>query len=147
MQIETLAKVTTVLTLSTLMTLVACDRRTDDDRTVGQKVDATVEKIEQKADQAAASANKAMEQTKAVGAEAVDTAAAKLRDATITTSIKAELARDKTLSALAINVDTKDGRVSLNGTAPSAADRDRVTLMAKGVDGVVDVDNKLQIKN
>lgn len=147
MQIETLAKVTTVLTLSTLMTLVACDRRTDDDRTVGQRVDATVAKVEQKADQAAASATKAMEQTKAVGVEAVDATAHKLRDAAITTSIKAELARDKTLSALAINVDTKDGSVALNGTAPSAADRDRVTLMAKRVEGVVDVDNKLQIKN
>ncbi len=147
MQIETLGKVTTVLTLSTLMALVACDRRTDDGRTVGQKVDDTVAKVEQKADQAAASTNQAIEQTKAVGAEAVDVAAQKLRDATITTSINAELARDKTLSALAINVDTKDGRVALNGTAPNMADRERVTQIAKRVEGVVDVDNKLQIKN
>ncbi len=40
---------------------------------------------------------------------AADKAEASMADATITASIKAELARDPTLSALAINVDTKDG--------------------------------------
>ena len=146
MQIDTLAKLTSALALSTLMALVACDRRNDDGRTIGQKVDATMAKVEQKADSAAASADKAIERTKAAGVEAVDAASQKLRDASITTSINAELARDKTLSALAINVDTQNGRVALNGTAPSAADRDRVTLLARRVEGVVDVDNRLQIK-
>ena len=146
MHIDTLAKVITALALSTLLALVACERP-NDGRTIGQKVDDTVAKVEQKADSAAATAEKAVEQTKAAGVDAVDAASQKLRDAAITTSINAELARDKSLSALAINVDTKNGRVALNGTAPSAADRERVTLLARRVDGVVDVDNRLQIKN
>lgn len=70
----------------------------------------------------------------------------KVSDAMITTSVKAELAKDPNLSALKINVDTADGKVTMSGTAPSGAARDQATTLAKNVKGVVSVDNKLLVE-
>ncbi|MET0517392.1 MAG: BON domain-containing protein, partial [Burkholderiaceae bacterium] len=55
------------------------------------------------------------------------------------------LAKDSELSALSINVDTRDGRVALKGKAPTLAARDRATQLASAVKGVVSVDNQLVI--
>lgn len=69
----------------------------------------------------------------------------KVKDAAITTAVNAKLAQDKSLSALRIDVDTVNGRVSLRGTAPDAAARERATTLASAVDGVVSVDNQLTV--
>jgi len=76
---------------------------------------------------------------------AADQATNKVADAMITTSVKTELAKDPTLSALRINVDTDSGRVALRGTAPDADAKDRATKLASNVKGVVSVDNQLII--
>lgn len=68
-------------------------------------------------------------------------------DAGITASVKTDLAKDPDLSALAINVDTKDGVVTLNGPAPSAAAKERAETIAKGVKGVKSVTNNLLASN
>ena len=67
-------------------------------------------------------------------------------DVAITASIAAGFAKDADLSAIKIDVDTKNGVVSLIGPAPSVAARDRATTIAKGVKGVNSVDNKLVVK-
>jgi hyperosmotically inducible periplasmic protein len=138
-------------TLATLLSavlaavsLVACNR-SDDGRTVGQKMDSAVAKVEQKTDEMKADAKVAGERAKEGTAGAVDTMAAKTKDAAITTSVNAELAKDSQLSALRINVDTVDGKVALRGTAPDTVSRDRATSLAKGVDGVKSVDNQLTV--
>jgi osmotically-inducible protein OsmY len=69
----------------------------------------------------------------------------KIDDAMITTSVKSELAKDAKLSALKINVDTTQGRVSLKGTAPSNEAREHATTLAQNVKGVVSVDNQLKV--
>ncbi|MEO7150897.1 MAG: BON domain-containing protein [Burkholderiaceae bacterium] len=74
-----------------------------------------------------------------------DAAGTKVADAVITTSVNAELVKDKALSALKIDVDTSAGRVALKGTAPSAQARDRATQLASAVKGVVSVDNQLRV--
>ncbi|MEO6626152.1 MAG: BON domain-containing protein [Burkholderiaceae bacterium] len=107
--------------------LVACDNKPAD-TTAGQKMDSAIAKAEQKTD------------------KVVNSASSKMKDAAITTSVNAELARDTSLSALKINVDTNAGRVALKGTAPDSAARDRATQLAKKVDGVVAVENLLEIK-
>ena len=117
-----------VAALASAFTLTACEKRPDG-TTIGQKVDSTVAKVEQKAEQA------------------MDATSTKMKDAAITTSINAELARDTALSALKINVDTKAGRVALKGTAPDSTARDRATQLAQKVDGVVGVDNQLVVKS
>ena len=75
------------------------------------------------------------------GEQAVD----KAKDMAITTAVNAELARDSQLSALRINVDTYDGRVVLRGTAPDQTSRSRAAQLALGTNGVVSVDNQLNI--
>ncbi|HKX43900.1 MAG TPA: BON domain-containing protein [Burkholderiaceae bacterium] len=70
----------------------------------------------------------------------------KVSDAVITTTVKAEMAKDSSLSAMRINVDTDSGRVVLRGTAPNAQARDHATALASSVKGVVSVDNQLTIE-
>ena len=70
----------------------------------------------------------------------------KVDDMAITASVASGLAKDAELSAIKIDVDTKNGKVTLYGPAPSAAARDRATTIAKSIKGVSSVDNKLVIK-
>lgn len=107
--------------------LAACDKKPAD-TTVGQKLDSTVATAEKKTD------------------NAMDAGAVKLKDAGITTSINAGLAADSNLSAMKINVDTMAGSVTLKGTAPTEAARQRATEIAQQKDGVRSVDNQLTIK-
>lgn len=78
--------------------------------------------------------------------QAADASTSKAKDAMITTAVNAELARDSKLSALGIDVDTNDGRVELQGSAPDADSRERATQLASSVDGVKSVDNKLTVQ-
>jgi osmotically-inducible protein OsmY len=134
--------------LAMLLALGACDRYGDRaagptpaDRTE-QATSRATEESRDAAARARAQADKAAEETKAMGAAAVD----KVDDATITTKVNAELAVDKDLSAIKIDVDTKNGVVTLTGPAPSASARERATEIAKNVKGVTSVNNQLTVK-
>lgn len=113
--------------------LAACDRP-GPEQSAGQKVDSAVGAVEQKA-----------QEVKEATARAADAVGDKAKDVRITTAVNAELARDAKLSALRINVDTTDGRVTLRGTAPDAAAREHATALANSVSGVVAVDNQLNV--
>lgn len=141
--------------LAAAFALGACSRQ-DDGRSAGQKVDDTVARVEQKADQAKAevdaaaadakaSARDATADAKVAAANAGDKVAAAVNDATITTTVNAELAKDSTLSALKIDVDTSQGHVALRGTAPTAQAKERATQIAASVKGVTSVDNLLTV--
>jgi osmotically-inducible protein OsmY len=134
------------LALTTVLSLAACDRR-QEDRTVGQKIDSTIAKVEQQADRAASEVKKGVDAARASTGESVDAVGKKVKDAAITTAVNAELARDSSLSALKIDVDTSNGRVFLRGTAPDAQARARATQLALRVDGVVSVVNELQVRS
>lgn len=69
------------------------------------------------------------------------------RDAAITAEIKGKYAADPTLSALAIDVDTNGGRVTLSGSAPSHEAIGRATLLALETPGVREVVSTLQVKD
>ena len=138
-------KQTTILAaMAAAAALAGCDRA-DDGSTAGQKVDGAVAKVEKKADEVQADMRAAGEKAKNNTAGAMDTVAAKAKDAVITSSVNAELAKDSQLSALRINVDTVEGRVALRGTAPDAASKERATTLAQRVDGVKAVDNQLTV--
>lgn len=85
------------------------------------------------------------EEARQATAGALDSMANKAKDAAITTSINAALAKDPQLSALRIDVDTVEGRVALRGTAPDAASRERAAELAGRVDGVRSVENQLSV--
>jgi hyperosmotically inducible protein len=116
-----------------VLALSACNR--NDGTTVGQKLDTAVAKTEQ----GAADASKSVKDATANVAQSVN-------DATITAAVNADLAKDPDLSALRINVDTRDGRVTLNGTAPSDDAKQRAERLALAEKGVVAVDNKLTVQ-
>lgn len=119
--------------LAVLLSLGACDRYNDS--TVGQKIDKGVSKTEQAARDVA-------DETKAMGAAGVE----KVDDAMITSKINAALAADSDLSAVRIDVDTKEGVVTLTGPAPTLEASAKATTIAKGVKGVTSVNNQLTVK-
>ena len=142
--------------LAALPLLAACDSA-DSSKTVGQKLDIAVAKTEQAAidvkDATKASVNSAgvalresADQVKAAAKLASDGVNVNSADAAITASVAAGLIKDPDLSALKIDIDTRQGVVSLYGPAPSEAARVRATDIAKAVKGVSSVDNKLTVK-
>ena len=98
-------------------------------------------------DTAKADADRAVANATDAARDAGDAAGSKVADAVITTSVNAELVKDKALSALKIDVDTSAGRVALKGTAPNAQAKERATQLASAVKGVVSVDNQLRVQN
>ena len=148
-------RVVSILAISALaLGLAACGKT--EEPTVGQRLDSAVEKTEQAAADARASTASAMQsaETKmeqgAASAEsatknAANSAMGAIDDATITAQVNASLAKDPDLSALKINVDTVDGKVTLNGPAPTTVARDRAETIAKAVQGVTSVNNQLVV--
>lgn len=122
---------------------------------VEQKLNAAGERI-------AAATDKVVDKTREVARDARDTTAATAKgaktevktgdtgramsDTAITASIKTDLIKDPDLSALKIDVDTKDGVVTLNGLADNEAAKQRAEKMASAVKGVKEVRNFLTIK-
>lgn len=70
----------------------------------------------------------------------------KIRDATITTKVKAELVGTSGLSSGAIHVKTRHGIVMLTGSVPDEQQRTQAVGVVKQVDGVQDVRDQLTIR-
>jgi len=138
------ALATVLFTVVAAASLAACDRA-GDERSAGQKLDGAVEQVQRTTDEVKADARAAGQEAKAATETAVEAIADKSKDAVITTTINAELAKDTQLSALRVDVDTADGRVILRGTAPDTASRERATELAQRVEGVKSVDNQLSV--
>lgn len=76
-----------------------------------------------------------------------DPVSTKLSDTVITTKVKAEFAKDKTVSASDIKVDTdSNGLVQLSGTAKSQAEAEQAVKIAKGVKGVTAVKSDIVVQ-
>ena len=67
------------------------------------------------------------------------------KDAWITGKLEAVYALNTHLDAFAINTETTAGKVHLTGTVDNDIDRDLAGELAKGIDGVVSVDNDLTV--
>ena len=79
-------------------------------------------------------------------AGATGTAQAAMSDTMITAKVKADMAADKTVSAMDVHVETQKGVVMLSGFVPSKAEATRAVELAKGVQGVTDVKSSIQVK-
>ena len=66
-------------------------------------------------------------------------------DAAITAAVKTKLLADTRVSGLAIDVDTKDGVVTLTGTVKSAAQKAAALEITKGTDSVKSVQDQLKV--
>ena len=150
---KSLLTMTATSALLATLALAGCNSKTDATTSGNDMVTQT----EQKAKELGADAAKGVDQVKEAtremaqdakqaGKDAGNQIADKVSDAVITTSVKAELVKDASLSALAINVDTDAGRVVLQGTAPSSQAREQAQKLALAVKGVVSVDSQLKVE-
>lgn len=67
-------------------------------------------------------------------------------DAALTASVKTKFAADPTVSALRIDVDTMDQTVTLSGEVRSQAEREQAVKLAREVEGVKSVTDRLTVK-
>ena len=67
-------------------------------------------------------------------------------DAQIVAKIKTEFAADKDISAMAVDIDSKDGMVTLSGTVPNSDAKVRADQIAKAMRDVKSVNNQLEVK-
>ncbi|SAK62851.1 transport-associated protein [Caballeronia calidae] len=61
-------------------------------------------------------------------------------------AVYAAFGKDKSIDAGSIGVSAKNGAVTLTGTVDEASQIDKAATLAKGVPGVVSVQNKLTVK-
>lgn len=136
-----------VAALATALSLAACNRHGDDINTptVGQQIDNATDNARVAADQAKREATTAVHEIAADTKTAAADASDKVADAAITASVNADLAKDRDLSALKIDVDTDNGHVTLHGSAPSQEAKDRASKLASSVKGVTSVENELSV--
>lgn len=82
--------------------------------------------------------------------ETVATGAARAEQAltqgSLTAKIKAKMALDETVKALTIDVDTRDGVVTLSGSVNSPAEHARALQLARETEGVTSVVDRLVVK-
>ena len=142
------------------LALGACDRESthqarQDAANAGQKVERALERTGQKIAEAG---RQAASDVKQAGAElqkatisttndarSTDTGRV-LSDSAITASIKTDYLKDPDLSVLKIDVDTRDGIVTINGLAETEDGRKRAGQLAWAIKGVKEVRNHLTVK-
>ena len=79
-------------------------------------------------------------------AEAADATRRAVADGTLTTKIKAKMALDDSVKALGLDVDTRNGVVTVSGTVRSEAERQRALALARETEGVTQVIDRLQLR-
>ena len=142
------------------LAVAACDRTTtqqakQDAAAAGQKVERALERT---GDKIAEAGRKVAAEVKETAAEVKSTTASSasearstdtgraLSDTAITASIKTDFLKDPDLSVLKIDVDTKDGVVTLNGVAETPSAKMRAVKLAEATKGVKEVRSHLTVK-
>ena len=67
-------------------------------------------------------------------------------DGAITTRVKTRFVGDKYVDALAIDVDTREGVVTLNGAVATRFQREQAEKLARDVSGVERVNNQILVR-
>jgi hyperosmotically inducible periplasmic protein len=79
--------------------------------------------------------------------QAADKAATMVGDAAITGKVKAAMIAEPGLKSMQIDVDTKNGIVTLTGTVDTALDKERALQLAQTVNGVVSVVDRMSLNS
>ena len=85
-------------------------------------------------------------QSSEAASQALTKAGEVVEDGFITTKVKTALLTDPDVKGLHIDVDTRDGVVTLTGSVDKAASLDRAARIARDTSGVKSVDNQLVVK-
>lgn len=88
----------------------------------------------------------AVDRTKEMASSATRKTGDAASDSAVTTKVKAGLAAEPELASTGISVDTKDGVVTLSGSAKSKAEANRAVAAAKRIEGVTSVKNTIKVK-
>jgi|BarGraIncu00222A_1022003.scaffolds.fasta_scaffold113867_1 hyperosmotically inducible protein len=132
--------------------LVACDKTTTVTQTPGGTVTTTTLSPSPQASSAMREINESMAhaasaiESGAAASQALTRAGDVIEDGVITAKVKTALLTDPDVKALHIDVDTRDGIVTLTGTVEQAAGIDRAVHIAHDTVGVKSVDNRLVVK-
>lgn len=131
------------------LAIAACSPDNNPNKTtVGQKLDGAVAETKQELTRAGNEISEKTDNAVVAMKDATsDVRAGGLDDAAITASLKTDILKDPDLSVLKIDVETKDGVVTLNGLADTEAAKTRAERMASGVKGVKEVRNFLAVKH
>src|SRR5688572_31461967 len=81
----------------------------------------------------------------AVLAAAIMTVACAQTDAGITTNVKTKLAADDTVKAYQVDVDTRNGVVTLSGHVETSTAKEQAVRIARATDGVLDVIDQMSV--
>ena len=150
-----------------LLFAAGCNKYTDSGQTVGQQLDNAIDqtnakiaragdKVEKKVDQAGAAVASVGESISSSTGAAIDKAGmtvfakvdqvgAIVDDSAITASIKADFLKDPGLSALAVEVNTVKGEVTLKGEVSTEIRKQRAGGIASHIVGVTKVMNLLRV--
>ena len=112
---------------------------------VGVGADKTKDATEKAADKTKDKAEQAGDRTKDKMAGADDRAGAAVSDASITAAVKSKLLGDGRTPGLKIDVDTRDGIVTLSGNVPTAAEQANALRLARATKGVRRVVDKMTV--
>lgn len=117
----------------------------DATRTAGEKIEDGATATKDAAERGVDATKRGIEK----GVDATKEGAAKtgefVTDAAITTAVKTKLLADGKTPGLKIDVDTKDGVVTLSGTVKTRAEIDKAVADARGTKGVTRVVNDLKV--
>ena len=115
-----------------------------DDKVQGEAKEAARD-AEAKTDAAARKADDKTDAAQRKAGDATDRAGDATSDATLTTKVKTKFLADDDISGLKIDVDSKNGVVTLTGTVATAAEKALALKTAKATDGVKSVVDNLKV--
>ena len=126
------------------LNLVACDQRPSAEM-FGRDIDLAVDKAGKQLEQAVRLADRKIELAADTAGRTITEAGKALEDATLTAKVKAALVAEPGLQALAIEVETSGGVVTLQGATTTLEYRDRAAQITLNVPGVKSVKNNLNV--
>lgn len=101
--------------------------------------------VDDDAREAARDADAATDDAQRKAGDAADRAGDAAGDAALTTAVKTKLLGDTDVSGLKIDVDTRNGVVTLTGTVRTAAEKNKALALARETDGVKSVIDRLKV--
>ena len=144
-----------IATIASVGLLAGCEQKTTTTRADGTTTTTTTATnpapettaaARSTANEMKADAKSATSEMRSDAKDAANKAGNAMEDGAITAKVKTALLADPDVKGLAIDVDTKNGVVTLKGTADKAANRDRAVAIAKDTSGVKSVDSQLVVK-
>ena len=127
-----------------LLTAGCGENRTE---STNQSVDRTADKMASSTERAGDKVAAATERAGDKIAATTDKAAVAVDDTAITTKVKGAVLAEPGLKTLKIDVDTKNGVVTLTGTVDNPSLKERATQVAQNVSGVRSVVDNLVVKS